>query len=254
MKVRNARCYGLSFLALALVPAFVAAAPVAPGQSVQVDNMGLPVPLPAGPKLAEQTVPFTLNYNLPAGVTTADPTPSTTGSLTQSVFRNTSTGGLTFVYDMTVQDEDLYVDEISRLTVGSFGTFSTDVTGSSSRHTSVLNASRSADGATITSLASEGLGGAPLLIVDTNATAFDRSGTGTYFADAEFVVPVAGLPGEFQQTDLNATANLTGLFQPAADTGPGPTPVPLPPAAWAALLTAGVFGAGSTVRRVVRGA
>jgi hypothetical protein len=251
VQTSSVRLFGLSSLVLALVPAFAAAAPVAPGASVEIDTFENPPVLPTGPKLGEQTIPFTLNYALPAGATTADPTPSTTGSLTQSVFRNTSSGGLTFVYDIDVQNEIEYVDEVSRLTVGSFGNFSTDVTGSSSEHTSVLRASRSADGATITSIASEGLGGAPLLIIDTDATAFDRTGTGTYFADAEFVINGPGFP-DGRQVDLNATADFTGLFQPAADTGPGPTPVPLPPAVWAALLTTAVLGAGAKARRVLR--
>jgi len=223
--MRPARLCGLSSLVLVLVPALATAAPVAPGESVEIDTFENPPVLPTGPKLGEQTIPFTLNYALPPGPTAADPTPSPTGLLTQSVFRNTTTGGLTFVYDIDVQDEILYVDEVSRLTVGSFTSFSTDVTGSSSEHTSILRASRSADGATIRTIASEGLGGAPLLIVDTNATAFDRTGAGEYFADAEFVVTGPDVPNA-GQVDMNATANFTGLFQPAA--GPGPRPRPTP--------------------------
>jgi hypothetical protein len=251
VQTSNARLWGLSSVLTVLIPALATAAPVAPGGSVEIDTFENPPVVPAGPALAEQTIPFTLNYPLPAGADSADPAPTTTGSLTQSVFRNT-TGGLTFVYDMTVENETEYVDEFSRLTVGSFANVSTDITGSSA-NTNAFRGSRSADGATITSLTSDGLGGAPLLIVDTDATAFDQKGTATYLADAEFVINGPGFP-EGDQVDITTRLDFTNLFQPAADTGPGPTPVPLPPALWAALLTTGVLGAGAKARRVLRNA
>jgi hypothetical protein len=90
-----------------------------------------------------------------------------------------------------------------------------------------------------------------ILAIETDATEFNDEGTGEFRADAEFVVvdptdPEGG-PG---QVGLDATVTFEGLFQPFADDGgPGPNPIPLPPAAWAGLATMGGFGVIKRLRR-----
>jgi len=250
VQLNIARIYGLSSLLLALVPAIAAAGPLPPGATIDIDTFEEPFTLPAGPILGQKTIFFTLQYDLPAGATSADPVPATSGKLDSTVFRNTTTGGLTFVYDVDVQNETDYVDEVSRLIVGSFEDVSVDVRGENPT-TTRFRAERSTQGALITTETGEGLGSAPVLLVDTDATAFNEQGFAQYLALAEFVVSSPGDTDGPVQTVLNTRVNLNGLLQPAGDAGPGPgpTPVPLPPAAWAALATAGVFGAGSRLRR-----
>ena len=236
-------------VALAVAPAIASAAPVAPGVSVEVDGSGFALPM--GEKLAEKSINFTLLFELPPGATSSDPAPSTSGSLLNTVYRGPG-GGLVFVYDVDFDNETQYADEVARFTVGSFAGFATDVTGlfEPSQRLPVM---RSADGATITATQGEGLGDGPIVAIETDATAFNEGGTGEFFADAEFVVSGPGIPGGSVLDELSTTVSFTGLYQPTADDpGPTPNPIPLPPAAWAALMTMGAFGAGSRARGFFR--
>jgi hypothetical protein len=203
-----------SLLGLALAPTFAAAVPLAPGGVVTFEDGDTPLQVPAGTKLAERTIPFTLQFPVPAGVVSVPP-PSTTGSLTNAVYRNGDTGKLFFVYDVDVADEDEYTDEISRLTVGSFAGFATDVSGDY-RSSSIFPVRRSADGSTLVTERNEGLGSPPLLVVQTDATTYNELGTGQYFADAEFDLPLPDGSGDSQTKDLWTAVNFTGLYQPAA--------------------------------------
>jgi hypothetical protein len=251
MRLRSSLVSSVCAAAFALTPVVAGGASVTPGQTVEVD--GSDFQLPAGEKLAEKTIDFTLNFALPAGGDTANPPPTTTGSLTSSVFRSTTGGGLVFVYDLDLDRETDYADESSVLTVRSFGNFATDVTGVIDAQQGI-RVQRSADGSALFGdNPGEGLGGAPVFAVATDATAFDGSGSGSFEAFAEFVVGGPGFPDGAEQMGLGARFDFTGLYQPLADDGgPGPNPIPLPPAAWAALATAGMFGAGARLRRLCR--
>jgi hypothetical protein len=215
-------------LVLALVPVVATAAPLPPGGSVSFDTVA-DLPLPPGERLAQKVIPFTLQYPLRPG-TTSQPPATTAGTLTTSVYRGTGGDGLVFVYDLDVPaDDGFYVAELSDLTLGSFAGFATDVTGRLKGH-EYFSAGRSADGATIRSDSGNGIGGAPVLVVATNATAFDDGGTAHYLAGAEFVVTDPA-NDEIRQETIDASVNLTGLYQPVAV--PEPTAV--------ALLTAGAL-------------
>lgn len=245
-----ARVCGLvPVLVLSLVPVVATAAPVPPGGAVSIDFVE-DFQLPTGGQLAQKVIDFTLNYPIPAG-STAGPAPTTTGTLTSTVYRD-SGGGLVFVYDIDVVNADTYLDETSILAVGTFAGFDTDVTGVIKRF-QYFTASRSADGSTISSETGEGIGGAPVIVVGTDATAFDDNGTARYQAGAEFLVTEPGDPDDVRQVAIDTFVDLPGVYQPIADDGgPGPTPnpIPLPPAAWAALATIGAFGAGKKFRRL----
>lgn len=239
----------LSAAAAVLAPSNAAmAVSVAPGESTTTRD-GPDFVMPTGELLAERSFPLTLNFAIPEG-TVADPAPGTTGTLTSSVRRGTSGSGLVFVYDLRLEADTEYADEFARLTVGSFAGFSTDVTGDIGPFPG-FEISRSADGATVVATKGDGVGGNVILAIETDAAEFNDQGTAEFRADAEFVLtdpndPTGG-PG---QVGLDATVNVSGVFQPTADDpGPQPNPIPLPPAAWAAIATMGGFGAVKRLRR-----
>jgi hypothetical protein len=75
----------------------------------------------------------------------------------------------------------------------------------------VFGVTRSADGSTLTGREGEGLGEPPLLIVRTNATAFDQAGAARFTAGDEFLVmDDDGIDQVYLQDD----AAFTGLFRP----------------------------------------
>jgi hypothetical protein len=181
---------------------------IPPGGSVLLDDAAA---LPTGPRLAQKVQPFTLNFARP-GDEGVSPDPVADGILTSSVYRNPDTGALTFVYDIDVEREFQTTDEASRLTLGSFAGFLTNVEGDFGELSSGFTASRSADGATVVGQTSLGQGGPPLLIIRTDATAFDESGTANYFAAAEFVIG-----GD--QVERTAEANFAGTYRPVPEPG-----------------------------------
>ena len=114
--------------------------------------------------------------------------------------------------------------------IGPFGSFTTDAYFSVDDHSD----SRSADGATLDYIFNvEDVDGR--FLVRTDATAFAADGAFTVGMDFE---PGAG----------NDSATFAAHVPAADDGGPGPNPIPLPPAAWAGLVTAGLFGAGGKAR------
>ena len=122
---------------------------------------------------------------------------------------------------------------------------------------SVLLASRNADG-TAVRLSSDdpGLGGAPRLIVETDATEFDAGGTTRFFAGDELLVRTAdGL----EQEVVAGTAVIGGTFRPVLSDepepspgpapAPAPNPIPLPPAMSSGLIILGVGALARAARR-----
>jgi hypothetical protein len=241
-------------VAVLAVSSAAMAVPVAPGQSTTTRD-GPEFQMPAGELLAERSIAFTLTVlEVPEGMT-AEPDPgepsaqpSTTGTLTTSVRRATDGTGLVFVYDLDLENDIGFADELARLTVGSFAGFSTDATGEIGEANG-FEVSRSADGATVRAEVGEGLGGDVIMAIETDATEFDDGGSGEFSALAEYVLRDPNDPSFSDQVVLGATVTFDdGLFQPVADDGE-PNPIPLPPAAWAGLATMGGFGAIRKLRR-----
>jgi hypothetical protein len=204
---------------------------LAPGQGRQITPKDGPLTLPSGPRLAQQSVPFDLNFAQPGDEGGLSDLQGT-GTLTSSVYRDPDTGGLVFVYDVDTDDASFSGaepgGEFSRLIVGGFTGFRTDVTGNASSGGDPLaNLARSADGDTVRADYGEGIGGPPLLIIATDATAFDAGGLASFTARDEFLVT--------PDNDVvlrETTVNLTGIYRPI---------VPEPSAAWAALAGAAVL-------------
>jgi len=207
-----------TILIFALAPVAIAPAAgaieVAPGDGLRVEESRV---LPTGTKVAEKTIPFTLEFAEPGdegGFSDLD----ADGTLTTSVYRNPDTGRLSFVYDVFVEetryssaDPNLFrepTQEGSRLGVSDFAGFRTDVAGDfGDRGTFALT--RSAEGSTLTGHEGEGLGNAPLLIVHTDAVAFDDTGTARYDAVSEFLVGP-----ENDQRARGAAVILNGTYNP----------------------------------------
>ena len=200
------------------LPGVVLAAEILPGQS------GVNVPdqetrtLPAGTKLAEKTLPFTLDFSRPGDAgglseMTAD------GRLTTSVYRE-ATGVLTFVYDVFVEpttyDNPQFarppVDELSEVVARGFGGLTTDLAGDFTDAGGQFFATRSADGSIVSGKQADGLGQPPLFIVRTNATAFDELGTVTFNAADEFLVSPQN-----DQVARDAGVTLTGTYRPVPE-------------------------------------
>lgn len=204
----------ISCLATVTIAPAAGAIEVAPGTTVSVDESQA---LPTGTKVAEKTIPFTLEFAQPGdegGFSDLD----ADGTLTTSVYRNADTGRLSFVYDVFVEetryssaDPNLFrepTQEGSRLAVIDFAGFRTDVTGDFGER-GAFNLTRSADGSTLTGSEGEGLGYAPLFIIHTDAVAFDDTGTASYTAVSEFLVTP-----ENDQRARSALVTLTGTYSP----------------------------------------
>jgi hypothetical protein len=222
---------------------------VSPGETVVVGADGRPRPTPTGAILARSVLPFSIAYRADDGDggSFLDFGGTATGTLTNTVLRESSTGTLTFVYDIDYGDDSAVdASEASVLTVSGFDGFSTDVTGLLDFEPVIL-ASRSADGADVR-LGSDdpGLGGAPTLVVRTDATAFARTGTARFFAGDELAVLGPDGPAlEF----AGGTAVVLGAFEPADSDPPPPTAIPLPPAAWSGLAGIGAVWASRGLAR-----
>jgi hypothetical protein len=214
-------------LSLLLAPAACWAGLVEPGQTVTLTSSELTPP--GGSKLDEKSTAFAIAY----GDEDSGDGPTLRGVLRSSVYQ---TGDhLTFVYDV-----DLLAAagisgaaERSDLSASAFTGFATDVAGALDFE-ELVKASRSADGSRVgVQSDTPGLGGSPVLIVRTDATAYDANGQATFLAADE--VPAAD--GETRLA--TGSAMLTGLFRPVADVvepppGPPAQPpaIPLPPAAY----------------------
>ena len=220
---------------------------VEPGETVVVngtDSVSL-----EGPVLAKSTLPFSIIYQPGGPGEFVDFGGKVEGTLTNMVVRDADRGTLVFVYDVDLDGGpgDADASEASTLTVGGFGKFRTNVDGALDFE-SVILASRGPDGSELKLTSDDpGLGGAPRLVVRTDATDFDDAGTTSFFAADELAVRTPdGL-----ETELAAgTAVIGGTFRPI-DVGPAPAPnpIPLPPAVWSGALALGAAGASRVMRR-----
>jgi len=186
---------------------------LAPGQSMTIATSDFAEP--TGVLVAEQALPFSLRYT--PVVTSAAPGEMGGGTLFGSVYRDPFDQTLTFAYNAVLADASPI--GASWLLVDGFRGLQTDVT-ARLPGADAARVSRLADplpGIEAASYAGP-LGGTPLLVIKTNATAFDASGTASFGAD--FPAGIAPFP-------LAGTAEIPGVFQPA---GPAPAAAPLPPA------------------------
>ena len=241
---------GVSLLALT-TPA--RAGVVHPGETVVVNDLDLT--MPEGDVLALSVLPFSIVYEAGVGGSFVEFGGTAGGTLTNTVVRDSATGTLTFVYDVDFAGEGgADASEASVLTVSGFGAFATDVTGTLDFE-SVILASRPDDDASAVQLSSDdaGLGGAPKLVVRTDATEFAATGIARFFAGDELAV----LTPDGSSLEFAAgTAEVSGTFQPAAADeggGAGGTPIPLPPAALTGLAGLGAMCAARGMSWVRRG-
>jgi hypothetical protein len=221
MRLRFALCAGV--IAGGLFAGTSTAAPVGPGQTLMVDEI---VDLPTGTPIAEMTRDIAVTYT-PVQSEFFQPV-HVTHSYVNQIFRDPVTQHLTFVLHVTdLERTDFAI--FSHATYGSFDDFTTDVHAQAQRagfgNESTL--SRDLDG-NITIMADTfDEGRAPIFVIDTDATEFDRNGFAHINAKDEF-----SLTANDNSTTLgNAETDYTfdGLFAPKES---GPVAVPLPPAVY----------------------
>jgi hypothetical protein len=219
------------FAAACLFATYCEAAIVQPGERLHF-TAGERLPPDSewrGELLAERSDPFEFS-----GQTPEEPMLTASGTATSRVFRDAGTGGLAFLYSVSGQSESIV--DLDQVMLSSFASFTTDVFSNSGD----FGVARSADGATLDfGFNAEGLGG-NLFLVRSDATSFDENGSS--FIEIDFVAHGVKDRATFPS------------FQPLADDGGGggPNPIPLPPAAWAALATAGALGAAGKARGWLR--
>lgn len=204
---------------------------VSPGQLVTVDAFDLTPP--AGALLATKSTAFSIDYA--AGVGSPAYPGALAGTLHSSVYRG-GDGKLTFVYDVDLTSTGKFsgAAEGSDLRVGSFAGFATDVSGALDFE-DLASASRSADGKQVR-LRSDtpGLGGAPTLIVRTDATQYAADGRAGYYAADELSSPTGSSNTFFGTTAIDGVYRPASAAVPPPDGGPVNV-VPLPPAAYSGL-------------------
>lgn len=206
---------------------------VAPGETLSLNSSDFA--LPAGSFLAEKTSAFSIDY----GGDTLN------GTLYSAVY---NVGGkLAFLYDVELDPANNgSAAERSQLTVAAFSSFATDVTGMLD-HEEVIAATRSADGGTVSLMSdTPGLGGAPALLVQTDADSYNTQGSAVFYAGDELLTLNAAVGG-------SGSASFDGVLQPTLSGGngqvPPPTAIPLPPAAFSALGVMIVMGLMFAMRR-----
>ena len=225
----SAALFAAAFASLLFAAAPAHAGLLAPGEDGQGDDFVFNPgdPAFAGETLASRTAPIELTR-------VDDDTGETqtySGTFNTRVVRE-PTGRLAFHYQFLRGTGNAPLD-YENFVVGGFAGFETDVFSDQTSLTAGA-ASRSADGDSIDFVGDESADGN--VVVRTNATAFDETGT-------------ARLVASFQPDAVDQFQSFTA-FAPAADEpGPQPNPIPLPPAAWAALATMGGFGAVKRLRR-----
>lgn len=230
------RRFCLPLLALLLLPAAASAGLVQPGESQPLNSIDFASP--SGTMLDSMTTPFTIDYGMTDPVSGFDG--KLHGSLHSSVY---NVGGkLAFLYDIDLNPANTIsgAAEGSNLRVSSFAGFSTFLTGSLDFEELIL-ASRSADGATV-GLASDtpGLGGPPRLLVQTDATAFDKGGLASFFAADELSTGDGTAPVQGEAAGLST-------FRPVPAR---PHAIPLPPAFYSGLGVLLALGLIAATRRV----
>jgi hypothetical protein len=256
----------LSMIAVALLPAVPALAGlVRPGQSVSLtaDN----VPTPTGTLLDRNTTEFTIDYG-PLTSPFHD-SAKLRGTLFSAVYRAES-GRLTFVYDVDLQNHSSVIggaSEASELRIGSFKSFKTSLFGSMDFE-SVIRGSRSGDGSQLwLSGSAPGLGGAPRMVVRTDAMAYDANGHADFLAADEvptlngsrMVSGAVSFAGVFRPTTVSALPPplmpppppvVGGEPTPGGNGGgPRPSAVPLPPAAYSGVGVLVAMGLIALTRR-----
>jgi len=206
-----------------------------PGQSGGGEDfiLNLEDPRFDGTVLASRTLPFEV---IDTDTLTGEQI-GVRGTLTHSVVRQTATGRLAFHYGVQGTQVNATVD-FENFYASGFRGFLTDVYSDETSLTTARS-TRSADGNEIDFVGDESWGAN--FVVRTDATEFEEGGRARIWASFQTGDPAGGTE-RFPQFDT---------FRPAADDG-GPNPIPLPPAAWAALATMGGFGAVKALRRVGR--
>ena len=170
----RAAASALFALAGAAAPSTSSAGLISPGETAGVRAADFSEP--RGVLLAEQSVPFTLHFGATQSLTA--PGSAVTGTLFDSVYQDPADSTLTFVYNARLDlppdgAETGGVLKFSRLNVGGFKGFSTDLSGELQGADAAVLA-RSKDGGTVALRSARGApGGFPLLVVKTDATDFD---------------------------------------------------------------------------------
>jgi len=130
--------------------------------------------------------------------------------------------------------------------VRSFSAFRTNASGALDFE-ELIAARRTADGSRISLFSdSPGLGGAPMLLVRTNATSFDAAGSATFSASDEMSL----LDGSSRL--VTGSATIDGVLEPMTAMGPvtPPVSIPLPPAFFSGLGVLLAMGLIGSTRRV----
>jgi hypothetical protein len=208
----------LWLLAVAVTPAPIFGGVVVdPGQTVVVEAVDFEEP--EGEVLARKVLPFEIEYGMRPDGEFVDFNGSVAGTLTSTVVRDGELGTLSFLYDVDLDtDGDADASDASILAVAGFATFDAEVAGALDFESTVL-ASRTSDGATVRLSSDDaGLGGAPRLLVRTDATEFEATGSARFFAGDELAVRTDdGLLVEF----ASGTAVVGGTFEPVMHDGGG---------------------------------
>ena len=212
------------------------AGPIAPGETRSGEEylfFDVNDPRFAGDTVFSSTTPFEVVYEQEDG----SDANFIRGTFTHLVIRE-STGRLAFHYRLQETQQVGGAIDFENLFVDGFAGFDLDVF--SDQDSESGEVSRSADGDVLDFVGQE----EPFsgnFVVRTNATAFEEGADISVLARAQTGDPIGG---------IDRTLVLGPTAVPAADDGgPGPNPIPLPPAAWAALATMGGFGAVKRLRR-----
>jgi len=230
----------VTLLSLLLVPGTVIGGIINPGDTASTLHSSS-FAGPTGTLLAEKQTPFTIDYG-------ADPEVGFDGKLNGTLHSAVyDVGGkLAFFYDVDF-DPANFIDgasEQSELQATDFAGFETTVSGQLDFE-EVAKAARSGDGSQVVLFSdSPGLGGAPALLVETDAMAYDENGTINFFAADEI-----GTANGTRRT--SGSALIEGVYQPSAG---GPTAIPLPPAAYSGLGVLLAMGLVMRFRRWQHGA
>src|SRR6266480_2233772 len=135
-------CTCMAVLTLAAYCAQTYAAPVAPGQTIDIGFDSLVEP--TGTLVTEATKTFPIVFTAPTGFELFDPASGVfQGTLHSRVFRDPATSHLTFDYDFSVLTGNP-AGEHTKVSIGSFSGFSTDVTGQI--HVASVGVTRAGDG------------------------------------------------------------------------------------------------------------
>jgi hypothetical protein len=249
----------LALVALSIVlltfPDRAAADPVAPGETVNPTFDG-PI-APVGTLEEDESRAVSLTFTAPAG-STFDPeglqtTTTADGTFRQRVFRDPATNRLAFVYSVELDEPGL---ESIDMIASSFLAFTTDVEGDlGGGESGTLTVTRSADGATLTATADQGLAGSGgTFAIFTDAESYNANGTfgieaGNEFATYDESGALIGATGV-----VSDPFSLDSIFQPVAQIEPPPPPpggvIPLPAALWPGMILLGAVA--MKVRRPAR--